>query len=249
MTVKQVLVTGATGRTGSLVLQKCRQLAGYRGRGLARSRSKVEALFPSVADFYFGDVTDLSTLHPAMLGCRALVIVTSSVPKRKSTSGDQPEFEFEPGGSPEAVDYYGHCHQIDAAQAAGIEHVVLVGSMGGTQANHPLNRLGQVLIWKRRAEQYLIESGLIYTIIRAGGLQDQPGGRRELVVGKNDTLLNAGMSPTIPRADVAELAVQALQHPEACNKAFDVIAKPEADPPGVITQDFMALFQQTRPGL
>lgn len=43
---------------------------------------------------------------------------------------------------------------------------------GGTQADHFLNQMGgnaRILDWKRKAEQYLIASGLKYTIIHAGG--------------------------------------------------------------------------------
>lgn len=42
-----------------------------------------------------------------------------------------------------------------------MKHVVVVGSMGGTNENHMLNSIGngKILIWKRKAEQYLIDSG------------------------------------------------------------------------------------------
>lgn len=119
--------------------------------------------------------------------------------------------------------------------------------MGGTIENHPLNQMGNgnILIWKRQAENYLIKSGIDYTIIRAGGLLDEPGGKRELLAGKDDTLLNHpdGIRPVIPRADVAELVVQALRHPSARNKAFDVISKPDTDPTATVTQDFAQWFQ------
>jgi uncharacterized protein YbjT (DUF2867 family) len=152
------------------------------------------------------------------------------------------------------VDYIGQKNQIDAAIAAGVKQIVLVGSMGGTNDNHPLNRLGNgnILIWKRRAEQYLIDSGIDYTIIRAGGLLDQPGGVRELLVGKDDSLLNHppnGIPPSVPRPDVAEVVVQVLQSPKAVNKAFDLISKPADDPSAVVTTDFDTLFAQTTAGL
>ena len=126
--------------------------------------------------------------------------------------------------------------------------------MGGNNSNHPLNSIGNgnILIWKRKTEQYLINSGINYTIIRAGGLLDQPGGKRELIVGKNDILLTAppnGIPPNIPREDVAELVVQALIQPNAINKAFDVISKPEDDPSAVVTSDMRELFAQTTSGL
>ncbi|HEY9658318.1 MAG TPA: SDR family oxidoreductase, partial [Allocoleopsis sp.] len=189
-------------------------------------------------------------------GCQALIILSSAVPHMipPSQPGERPTFEFEPGGMPEAIDYEGQRNQIDAAIAAGVEQIVLVGSMGGTQLNHPLNQLGQgnILVWKRRAEEYLINSGVDYTIIRAGGLLDQPGGVRELLVSKDDVFLTQapnGIPPSIPRADVAEVAVQALREPGARNKAFDLISKPAEDTSALVTQDFAALFVQTLPGL
>ena len=78
------------------------------------------------------------------------------------------------------------------------------------------------------------------------------GGVRELLVGKNDTLLNnppEGISPAIPRADVAEVVVQALKEPDARNKAFDIISKPEDTPIAVVTKNFTALFKQTTSGI
>jgi hypothetical protein len=45
------------------------------------------------------------------------------------------------------------------------------------------------------------------------------------------------------------MVVQALQTPNARNKAFDIISKPEEDSSTVITTNFEALFGQTTPGL
>ncbi|CAI9098248.1 OLC1v1034862C1 [Oldenlandia corymbosa var. corymbosa] len=189
------------------------------------------------------------------------------------TKGERPEFYFEDGAFPEQVtflylllllvfdscycfvlpmligiilsqvDWIGQKNQIDAAKAAGVKQIVLVGSMGGTNPNHPLNSIGNgnILVWKRKAEQYLADSGIPYTIIRAGGLQDKEGGVRELLVGKDDELLQTE-TRTIARADVAEVTIQALQFEEAKNKAFDLASKPEGT--GTPTTDFKALFSQ-----
>ncbi|EPS67094.1 hypothetical protein M569_07683, partial [Genlisea aurea] len=96
-------------------------------------------------------------------------------------------------------------------------------------------------VWKRKAEQYLADSGIPYTIIRAGGLQDREGGIRELVVGKNDELL-ATETRTIARADVAETCIRVLSFEEAKFKALDLASKPEGV--GIPTDDFKALFSQ-----
>ena len=254
---KKVLVTGATGRTGSLVFEKlCHRADIFEAVGFARSASKVQERFGSTAAFHIGDITEPGALAQALIGCQALVILTSAVPQMQPPAqpGERPIFSFIPGGMPEQVDYLGQQYQIDAAVSAGIDHIVLVGSMGGTNENHPLNSLGNgnILIWKRKAEQYLIDSGIPYTIIRAGGLQDQPGGQRELLVGKDDQFLTdnpMGIPTSIPRADVAEVVVQALLEANARNKAFDLISKPIDDASAVVTRDFAALFAQTTPGL
>ena len=56
--------------------------------------------------------------------------------------------------------------------------------------------------------------------------------------------------PTLrPRDDVATLGVNALREPNARNKAFDVISKPEDAPNAEVTSDFASLFAQTTAGL
>ena len=79
------------------------------------------------------------------------------------------------------VDWQGQKNQIDAAKTAGVKRVVLCSSMGGTQPENFLNTIGNgnILLWKRKSEMYLIDSGLEYTIVHPGGLQDKPGGKRK----------------------------------------------------------------------
>jgi hypothetical protein len=60
----------------------------------------------------------------------------------------------------------GQIAQIDLAKKIGVEHVVVVSSMGGTDPNNFLNSIGKnkdgsgngdILLWKRKAERYLVE--------------------------------------------------------------------------------------------
>ena len=251
--MRRVLVTGATGKTGSLVLKKLRSEPNeFEVIGFARSPDKIKELFGSTEGFVVGDIKDKSSLDSAMSECDALVILTSAVPKMVAppSEGKRPEFEFAPQGLPEQVDWLGQKNQIDAAKQAGVKHILLVGSMGGTNPDHPLNRIGNanILVWKRKAEQYLIDSGIDYTIIRAGGLLDKQGGVRQLLVGKDDALLNDppdGIPTSIPRADVASVVVEAIKASNARNKAFDIISKPEDVPDAEVTTDFVSLFAQT----
>ncbi|WCJ28313.1 NAD(P)-binding Rossmann-fold superfamily protein [Euphorbia peplus] len=241
-----VLVTGAGGRTGSLVYKKLKERSDeYVARGLVRSEES-KGKIGGAEDVFIGDIREVDSIVPAIQGIDALIILTSGVPKMKpgyDPSQGRPEFYFEDGAYPEQVDWIGQKNQIDAAKSAGVKQIVLVGSMGGTNLNHPLNSLGNgnILVWKRKAEQYLADSGVPYTIIRAGGLQDKDGGVRELLVGKDDELLLTE-TRTIARADVAEVCLQALKYEEAKFKAFDLASKPEGT--GTPTKDFKALFSQ-----
>merc|ERR1719407_23879 len=54
----------------------------------------------------------------------------------------RPVFGF-PNGQPEAVDWLGQKAQIDAAVAAGVQHVTVCGSMGGTNPENMLNSIGK----------------------------------------------------------------------------------------------------------
>ncbi len=80
------------------------------------------------------------------------------------------------GGSLEAgfaVDSEGNIHAIDGAKAAGVDRFILVTSIGAgdSRAAAPtkmLNALAAVLVEKEKAERYLIDSGLKWTIIRPG---------------------------------------------------------------------------------
>ncbi|KAK7390531.1 hypothetical protein VNO78_25839 [Psophocarpus tetragonolobus] len=245
--LRTVLVTGAGGRTGQIVYKKLKERPNqYVTKGLVRTeQSKLK--IGGADDVFIGDIRDAESITPAFQGIDALIILTSAVPQMKPgfdpTKGGRPEFYFADGAYPEQVDWIGQKNQIDAAKGAGVNHIVLVGSMGGTNPNHPLNILGNgnILVWKRKAEQYLVDSGVPYTIIRPGGLQDKEGGLRELIVGKNDELLQTE-TKGIPRADVAEVCVQALNYEEVQFKAFDLASKPEGV--GTPTKDFKALFSQ-----
>jgi uncharacterized protein YbjT (DUF2867 family) len=109
-----------------------------------------------------------------------------------------------------------------------------------------LNKIGKganILRYKRKAEMYLMESGLDYTVINPGGLINEEAGERELEVSHNDELSKLYETTVIPRGDVAALAVEAVLCQNATNKALDVIAKPKGE--GYVTTDFEALFAQT----
>lgn len=252
---RNVLVTGAGGKTGRLVLQKLLErptlFAPVGVVRTAQSKAQVvqECGVPE-SQIRIADICNFQVMQQACQGMHAVIICTSATPAPtgEMTQDGRPKFGF-PNGQPEQVDWLGQKHQIDAAQQSGtVAQVVICSSMGGTNPENPLNNLGRdastgkggnILLWKRKAEKYLIDSGLDYTIIHPGGLLDEPGGKRQLVVGVNDKQVET-TNRSIPRADVAALLVAALEYKSYKNRSFDARSFPEGQ--GVVTTDLEKLL-------
>lgn len=263
----KVVVTGAAGRTGGLVFKKLLGQANISPVAVVRtasSVSKVKKLGGTAENIVVADVTDVEALKTAFAGAEKLILCTSAVPQIQPLSiakvfiaklfgkSARPEFTFIKNGDPYNVDWLGAKNQIDAAKAAGIKHVVFLSSMGGTQPENFLNSIGKIegqensgniLLWKRKAEKYLVDSKLDYTIVHPGGLLDKAGGEREIISGVDDQLLQRTVR-SIPRADVAEVCVQALTVKEAKRKSFDIISSEPGV--GTVTSDWKKFFAQTR---
>ena len=104
-------------------------------------------------------------------------------------------------------------------------------SMGGTDPHYFLNTLGKkkngegdgdILIWKRKAEKYLIDSGLQYTIIHPGGLKDSPGGEMNFDLDVDDKL-KVKTIRSISRCDVAALCIAALSESNGKSTSLDCV--------------------------
>lgn len=243
---KKVVVTGAGGQTGQALFRKMLALPDeFDPTGVVRSEESKAALVESgvpEANIAIADVCDAAAIKEVAKGCDAFCIGTSAKPVPTgeiNPETERPIFGF-PNGTPEQVDWIGQKNQIDACGPN--THVVICSSMGGTDPANPLNALGNgnILMWKRKSEVYLIDSGRPYTIVHPGGLLNEPGGERELVVGVDDEQTGTD-SRTVPREDVAQVMLEAVRYPKIYgNRSFDLRAKPPGD--GKPTTDFKTLL-------
>ncbi|WP_424097454.1 CIA30 family protein [Moorena producens] len=78
------------------------------------------------------------------------------------------------------------------------------------------DQLGGILTWKLRGEEAVRDSGVSYTIIRPCALTEEPGGQA-LVFAQGDNIRGK-----VSREDIAELCVQVIEQPKACNVTFEV---------------------------
>lgn len=132
---------------------------------------------------------------------------------------------------PYRIDYKASVNLIETATVAKVDHFILLTSLGTNKIGFPaslLNLFWGVLIWKRKAEEALIASGLPYTIVRPGGMERPTDSYKEthnIVLANEDTYFGGQVS----NLQVAELlAFMAKNRKLSFCKVVEVIAQTSA---------------------
>lgn len=212
-----IVVAGATGRTGKVVVQLLRE-QGAKVRGLSRKIDEARAAMPDV-EWVAADVRDAKSIQGIARGADRMVIALGSNSFR------------DPSNKPEEVDDAGVARLAAEAKAAGLKSVVLVSSAGVTRPPQGEERfarlMNNVMTSKLRGEDALRRSGVPYTVLRPVSLWDKPAGQLGIALVPGDPPISA----MIARADVAAVAVQALVDPAARNKTVMIlnVSQPQVD--------------------
>lgn len=257
-----VLVSGATGRTGSLAYAALAARAGaapLSTRALVRNATKAREVLgcgacTAAEGVFVGDVTG-ELPQEAFDGVDALIVATSSAPRQLPNG----TWSYPKGGSPEDVDFRGTLNQVAAAARSQVDRIVLISSMGTTQPDSFLDLLGggHVLMYKLAAEAHLMAaaaaSSLSYTIIKPSGLTDGAPGTSELVVGHEDDFgAHKCGEPgpqgciSVARGDVAAMAAAAAADPAYTAAAGDVRFDLTSDATGPAPKGFADIFREAR---
>jgi sulfide:quinone oxidoreductase len=203
MSADPVLVVGATGRTGRLIVG-CLLERSVPVYAWVRDAAKAREVLPPDVPQFIGDVRRGETLTEPMAGVRSVIIATYG--------------GVEHDNSAEIVDYHGTRNVIRQAAAADIDLVVFISTIYATHPEHYQDVEPTSLGWKARAEEVIRSSGVPYCIIRSGWLTDGGGGE-PLALSQGDTA-----EGRISRVDLADLCTQLLFLPDARGKTFEVIA-------------------------
>lgn len=199
---ERVLVVGASGGTGRFIISQLEE-QGYEV--VPTSRNPERAAETVGGDFAWRRM-NLTSPESVDAAVRDVDFVITA---HGATEAEGPN-------DPEQVDWIGTRYLIDAAGKIGVKHYVMISAASAGNPDSPLNaRFGNVLIWKGRAEDYLRDSGLRYTIVRGPGLRDNPGGQKPI-------LLEQGGSGRrlLEREDLATVAVAVLNNDAAMGKTF-----------------------------
>jgi uncharacterized protein YbjT (DUF2867 family) len=201
----KAFVAGATGETGRRIVGELIG-KGIPVRALVRNLATAREILPAEVELIEGDVLDPVSIATAIGDSTVILCATGAKPS------------LNPIG-PYQVDYEGTKNLVNVAKSKGIEQFVFVSSLCVSRFFHPLNLFWLILWWKQQAEQYLVSSGLNYTIVRPGGLKNEDNSD-PVVVSKADTLFEG----SIPRQKVARVCVESLISPSARNKVLEIVS-------------------------
>ena len=206
----KVAITGASGKTGYRVAEEAIS-AGYEVRLIIRSQSEIPDSIKGSERYLLSDINGI-TLDYALKDCDSLVIAT----------GARPSIDLL---GPAKVDYLNIQKQVESCKRKNLKRVVLVSSLCAGKLIHPLNLFGLILIWKRLGENSLQRSGLDWTVIRPGGLNENESNL------KNQNILFSGQKTqeegSIPRRLVAKSCIEALRTKESIQKIIEITSSEE----------------------
>ncbi|MGH1393369.1 MAG: SDR family oxidoreductase [Trichormus sp.] len=217
------LVTGATGDIGRRVVRLLRQRE-QSVRAFVRLTSRYGELEHRGADIFIGDLRYDKDINKACQGVEYII----------STHGSDSDAL--------ALDYRANIELIDQAKANQVQHFVFISVLGAERGYED----APVFKAKRAVEQYLVASGINYTILRPAGLASNllPLAERfrdtglYLLIGdpKNRTSI-------VSTDDLARIVVDSVTVPGALNQIFPV-GGPEILLREDIPQIFSRIFNQ-----
>jgi uncharacterized protein YbjT (DUF2867 family) len=198
-----VVVAGGHGKVGLRLLRLLAE-GGHRARGLIRNPDHEADLRELGAEPVLCDIESLDDISDCCQDADAVVFAAGAGPgsgvERKRT-----------------VDYGGAAKLVEAARKNGIERYVIVSAISVDRPDEWSDQMRPYYEAKRDADERVLESGLSYTIVRPGGLTDDPGTGLVMV----GTGVDRG---EIPREDVAATLVAVLETPSSVGKVFELVS-------------------------
>lgn len=196
----KVTIVGGHGSVAMLMYPILKE-RGHQSRGIIRKEEQAHDLREVHAEPVVCDIEKMDDISEAVGEVDAVVFAAGA------GAGSGAERKW-------SVDRDGAIKLIKASKKNGINRYVMISAMG---VNNPRGDevFKAYLHAKAEADQALRNSGLDYTIVKPGGLTDDPGTGKV----KIDEDLPSG---EIPREDLAAVLVKVLETPETAKHQFDL---------------------------
>lgn len=203
----KVLVVGANGQIGTHLVEELKRTTKHVPIAMIRKEDQAVKFKEMGVETVLADLEGpVGQLTEAVKGTDAIVFTAGS---GGSTGYDKTLL----------IDLDGAVKMMEAAQQAGIKRFLMVSAI---QAHNreSWTSIKPYYVAKRYADEMLRQSGLTYTIIRPGALEN------EASIGKirAEENITAGDARSIPRPDVAKVILHALDNEQTFNKSFDLVS-------------------------
>ena len=201
-----ILLFGGSRETG-LEVAKILAARGDAVTAFVRPASDLTELKGLGVKLVYGDVMDPDSVASAFASGRFGAVISSLGAHR---------------GQVPRPDYEGTKIIVDAAKAAGVLRMLMVTVIGAGDSQADLapkvwEVLGEVIRLKTLAENYVIDSGLEYTILRPGGMSSDPA------TGTAIRTEDRKAMGVITRADLARLVVDCLDDPASVRRIYHTV--------------------------
>jgi uncharacterized protein YbjT (DUF2867 family) len=202
----RVIVLGGTGRTGRQLIEQLKAqgdsvVAVFRN---SAKRDEIVALGaePFIADLAQAQAGDLAK---AMAGGDAVIFAAGT---------------GETEDNVDQIDRDGAIKSAQAAEQAGITRFIQISAMGSrTGTPDGLDdKMQAYYAAKRAGDQYIMGTGLDWTVIEPGELTEDSGTRQ---IKAAEAI---GAFGKIARADVAAVAIASLNEPATIRRAFELVS-------------------------
>ena len=201
----KVFIVGANGQIGKQLVDLLKASDEHTVRAMVRTEEQVEAFGKIGVETKLADLEgSIEDIAEAAKECDAMVFAAGS---GSHTGADKTML----------IDLDGAAKTIEAAKQIGIKQYIMVSAI---QANNRASwgtTPSYYMAAKHHADNILMQSGLTYTIIRPGGLINEPGTGR--VQAKENLEIGS-----IPREDVAKTIFASLANEQTYNRSFDLIS-------------------------
>lgn len=199
--MKNVLVIGANGKTGTILTQKLKMHPDLVPFAMIRKEEQKTKFEEMGVETVLADLEN--DIAPALKGKEYVVFAAGSGSK---TGPDKTT----------AVDEEGAIRSVKAAEELGIEKYVMLSAMG-TDNPEAVPAMEHYLQAKHNADEALMKSKLNYTIVSPGRLTDNPASNK---IKAEEKLNEHG---EISREDVAEVMLQSLVMEELKNQKIEIL--------------------------
>lgn len=199
--MEKILIVGASGNTGKRVIEILNNSQSFEPVAMIRKEEQKEIFDDMDVKWVLADLEE--KVDHALKGIDKVIFAAGSGGK----TGDDKTI---------AIDQDGAIKMIDAAKKASVKKFVMLSTMGADEPSKH-KKLEVYMEAKKKADEHLRESGLEYTILRPGALNDDMGLAKVKLAEK----LNE--EGEISRDDVAFLLVISLADPLVKNKTIEAI--------------------------